>query len=162
MPRAEQGRGIAWRIDVNTARRLDSRLIDRIGGFIAPAMVTGWIAFMSQPSPILGFAIAFAIELGGGLLRALTFRIRIAAFALAMFPLAAAVVFHFAAGDWKRPLHLPGKPAVAHRLETIRFGATKILVEIRHGFSRLAGDCVHGSAGVESEPSEPLRNFSGD
>src|SRR5258707_3480387 len=52
------------------------------------------IAAVELPFPPLAFAVAVAVELGGGLLLVLGYRVRPVALALAVFSLATAVSFH--------------------------------------------------------------------
>jgi putative oxidoreductase len=52
------------------------------------------IAAVGLPSPPLAFAVAVAVELGGGLLLVLGYRVRPVALALAAFSLATAISFH--------------------------------------------------------------------
>lgn len=62
--------------------------------------ITGWegtVAFIAKaglPMPEVAVAIAIAIELGGGLLVLVGYRARLAALAIAIFCVAAALVFH--------------------------------------------------------------------
>jgi len=63
----------------------------KIGGF---AGTTGYIASKGLPLPELGAAIAIAVELGLGLLLLVGFKTRFAALAIALFTVAATVIFH--------------------------------------------------------------------
>ena len=63
----------------------------KIGGFERTAAN---IASKGLPLPEIGAAIAIAVELGGGLMLALGWKARCAALAIAVFTLAAAVLFH--------------------------------------------------------------------
>jgi len=63
----------------------------KIGGFERTAAN---IASKGLPLPEIGAAIAIAVELGGGLMLALGWKTRCAALAIAVFTLAAAVLFH--------------------------------------------------------------------
>src|SRR6202008_1486997 len=55
---------------------------------------TGMISAAGLPLPPLAFAVAVAVELGGGVLLIAGYRARGVAIALAVFSLAAAVSFH--------------------------------------------------------------------
>jgi len=63
----------------------------KIGGFERTAAN---IASKGLPLPEIGAAIAIAVELGGGLMLAVGWKARCAALAIAVFTLAAAVLFH--------------------------------------------------------------------
>ena len=54
----------------------------------------GYIASKGLPLPQIGAIIAIVVELGGGLLLAIGFKARWAALALAIFTLAAGILFH--------------------------------------------------------------------
>ena len=54
----------------------------------------GYIASKGLPLPQIGAVIAIVVELGGGLMLAIGFKARWAALALAIFTLAAAILFH--------------------------------------------------------------------
>jgi putative oxidoreductase len=54
----------------------------------------GYIASKGLPLPQVGAIIAIVVELGGGLLLAIGFKARWAALALAIFTLAAGILFH--------------------------------------------------------------------
>jgi putative oxidoreductase len=54
----------------------------------------GYIASKGLPLPQIGAIVAIVVELGGGLMLAIGFKARWAALALAIFTLAAAILFH--------------------------------------------------------------------
>src|SRR5436190_14867140 len=54
----------------------------------------GYIASKGLPLPQLGAIIAIVVELGGGILLAIGYKARWAALALAVFTLAAGILFH--------------------------------------------------------------------
>lgn len=54
----------------------------------------GYIASKGLPLPQLGAIIAIVVELGGGILLAVGFKARWAALAIALFTLAAGIMFH--------------------------------------------------------------------
>jgi putative oxidoreductase len=54
----------------------------------------GYIASKGLPLPQIGAIIAIVVELGGGIMLAIGFKARWAALALAIFTLAAAILFH--------------------------------------------------------------------
>src|SRR5690242_15151227 len=63
----------------------------KISGFEG---TVGYIASKNLPLPQLGAIIAIVVELGGGILLAIGYKARWAALALAVFTLAAGVLFH--------------------------------------------------------------------
>src|SRR5712671_6990397 len=63
------------------------------------------IAAVGLPSPPLAFAVAVAVELGGGLLLVLGYRVRPVALALAVFSLATAISFHSNFADQNQMIH---------------------------------------------------------
>src|SRR5258708_26255559 len=63
------------------------------------------IAAVGLPLPPLAFAVAVAVELGGGLLLVLGYRVRPVALALAAFSLATAVSFHSNFADQNQMIH---------------------------------------------------------
>ncbi|MEO8249378.1 MAG: DoxX family protein [Burkholderiales bacterium] len=65
--------------------------IGKIAGFAGTA---GYIASKGLPMPEAGAALAIAVEVIGGLALVLGFRARWAAIALAIFTLAAGIIFH--------------------------------------------------------------------
>ena len=63
----------------------------KIGGFEG---TVGYIASKGLPLPAIGAIVAILVELGGGLLLAIGFKARWAALAIAIFTLAAGILFH--------------------------------------------------------------------
>src|SRR5437660_4789957 len=68
-------------------------LVSGLGKLTSFGPTTAYIASVGLPLPQLGWAIAVILEVGGGLLLILGFRVREVAIALAVFTLAAAIVF---------------------------------------------------------------------
>src|SRR5260370_33790392 len=66
---------------------------------------TEMIAAVGLPLPPLAFAVAVAVELGGGLLLVLGYRVRPVALALAVFSLATAISFHSNFADQNQMIH---------------------------------------------------------
>lgn len=64
---------------------------NKIGGFQGTA---GYIASVGLPMPQLGVAVAIVVELGLGLLLLAGYRTRLSALVLALFTIAAGVIFH--------------------------------------------------------------------
>src|SRR5882724_5888458 len=69
-------------------------LITGIGKIAAPTAYLAYIASVGLPLPPLCYAIAIAIELGGGLLLVLGWQTRLVAAGLAAFTILTALVFH--------------------------------------------------------------------
>jgi putative oxidoreductase len=59
-----------------------------------PAGTIGYISSVGLPLPELGYAIALAAELGGGLLILVGYQTRLVALGMALFTIATAVFFH--------------------------------------------------------------------
>src|ERR1700752_4125669 len=76
-----------------------------LGKLGAYGPTTQMIAAVGLPVPPLAFAVAVAVELGGGLLLIAGFRTRLVAIAMALFTLATAVFFHANFGDQNQMIH---------------------------------------------------------
>jgi putative oxidoreductase len=82
------------------------------------------------PFPPLAYAAAVAVELGGGLLLILGYRVRLAALALAVFSLATAVSFHANFADQNQMINFLKNVMIAGGLLQIAaFGAGAISIE---------------------------------
>ena len=91
---------------------------------------TAMIAAAGLPAPPLAFAVAVAVELGGGMLLVLGYRARLAALALAVFSLAAAVSFHSNFADQNQMIHfLKNGMLAGGLLQSVAFGAGAISIE---------------------------------
>ena len=69
------------------------------GKLIAYATVVPYLAKLNLPMPQIAWAVAVAVELGGGLLILAGFRIRLVAPAMAVFCVATAFIVHYHPGD---------------------------------------------------------------
>ena len=76
--------------------------LSKLGAYSA---TTGMIGAVGLPFPPLAFAVAVAVELGGGLLLIAGYRARSVAAALALFSLATAVSFHANFADQNQMIH---------------------------------------------------------
>jgi putative oxidoreductase len=82
------------------------------------------------PFPPLAYAAAVAVELGGGVLLILGYRVRLAALALAVFSLATAVSFHANFADQNQMINFLKNVMIAGGLLQIAaFGAGAISIE---------------------------------
>src|ERR1700756_3584271 len=88
-------------------RRLIGRpfLVSGFDKLAAYGATTAYIGSVGLPMAPLGWAIAVAFEIGGGLLLVLGFRAREVAIGLAVFTLAAAVFFHRNFADQNQMIH---------------------------------------------------------
>jgi putative oxidoreductase len=91
---------------------------------------TAMIAGAGLPFPPLAFVVAVIVELGGGLLVVLGYRVRPAAIAMAVFSLATAVSFHNNFADQNQMIHfLKDVMLTGGLLQIAGFGAGAISIE---------------------------------
>src|SRR5690242_13758906 len=76
-----------------------------LGKLAAYDATTGMISAAGLPFPPLAFAVAVAVELGGGVLLIAGYRVRVVAIAMAVFALATAVSFHNDFADQDQMIH---------------------------------------------------------
>jgi putative oxidoreductase len=89
------------------------------------------------PLPPLAFAVAVAIELGGGLLLVAGFRVRLVAIAMALFSLATAVSFHSNFADQNQMFHfLKNIMLTGGLLQIVAFGAGALSIDNRTSKTR--------------------------
>lgn len=97
-----------------------------------PTGTIGYIASAGLPAPSLGYAIALAVELGGGLLLVLGYRTRIVATILALFALATAIGFHRDFADQNQFIHFFKNMAMAGGLlQVAAFGGGALSFDAR-------------------------------
>ncbi|MFC3714096.1 DoxX family protein [Sphingoaurantiacus capsulatus] len=97
-----------------------------------PAGTIGYIAATGLPLPELGFVLAVAVEVIGGLLLVLGYRTRLVAAGLAAFSIATAVFFHSALGDQNQFIHFFKNLAMAGGLlQVVAFGAGRFSLDAR-------------------------------
>jgi putative oxidoreductase len=95
--------------------------LSKLGAYSA---TTGMISAVGLPFPPLAFAVAVAVELGGGLLLIAGYRARYVAAALAVFTLAAAISFHSNFADQNEMIHfLKNVMMTGGLLQIVAFGA---------------------------------------
>ena len=110
------------------------------GKLAAYGPTTELIRAVGLPFPLLAFAVAVAVELGGGLLLIAGFRTRWVAAALALFSIATAVSFHSNFADQNQMIHfLKNVMMAGGLLQIAAFGAGAISIDNRrvkhHGVS---------------------------
>jgi putative oxidoreductase len=100
---------------------------------------TAKIGAVGLPVPPLAFAVAVAVELGGGLLLIAGFQVRLIAIALALFCLVAGVSFHSNFADQNQMIHfLKNIMIVGGLLQIAAFGAGAISIDNRLSKNREA------------------------
>jgi putative oxidoreductase len=101
-----------------------------LGKLTAYGPTTAMIAAVGLPLPPLAYAVAVAVELGGGVLLVLGYRVRPVALALAVFSLATAVSFHSNFANQNQMIHFLKNVMMAGGLFQIAaFGAGAISIE---------------------------------
>jgi len=80
-------------------------LLSGLSKLADPAGTQAYIGSVGLPLPIVGYIAAIVVEIGGGALLLLGYRTKLAATALALFTVAAAVLFHHAFGDQNQFIH---------------------------------------------------------
>jgi putative oxidoreductase len=93
---------------------------------------TAMIGAVGLPVPPLAYAVAVAVELGGGLLLIAGLQTRIVAIALALFSLATALSFHSNFADQNQMIHfLKNVMMVGGLLQVVAFGAGSFSLDSR-------------------------------
>lgn len=99
-------------------------IISGFGKLMAPAGTIGYIASVGLPFASIAFAVAVAVELGGGLLLVAGFKTRHVAAILALFSVVTAFAFHGNVSDQNQMIHLLKNIAMAGGLlQVVAFGA---------------------------------------
>jgi putative oxidoreductase len=94
-----------------------------LGKLAAYGSTTAMIGAVGLPFPPLAYVVAVAVELGGGLLLILGYRVRPVALALAVFCVATAVSFHSNFADQNQMIHFLENVMIAGGLLQIGAGA---------------------------------------
>jgi putative oxidoreductase len=103
-----------------------------LGKVAAYGATTGMISAAGLPVPPLAFAVAVAVELGGGVLLIAGYRTRVVAMALAVFALATAVSFHNNFADQNQMIHfLKNVMMAGGLLQIVTFGAGALSIDSR-------------------------------
>src|SRR3984893_9455865 len=113
-----------------------------LGKLAAYGPTTAMIGAVGLPLPPLAYAVAVAVELGGGLLLIAGFRARPVAIALVLFSLATAVSFHSNFADQNQMIHfLKNVMLAGGLLQIAAFGAGALSIDNRAcGGGRPPGD----------------------
>jgi putative oxidoreductase len=107
------------------------------GKLAAYGHTTAMIAAVGLPVPPLAYAVAVAIELGGGLLLVAGYQARYVAIVLALFAIATAVSFHSNFADQNQMIHfLKNVMMAGGLLQIAAFGAGAISLDNRLSKSR--------------------------
>ena len=103
-----------------------------LGKLATYGATTGMISAAGLPLPPLAFALAVAVELGGGLLLVAGYHARTVAAVLAIFALATAVSFHNNFADQNQTIHfLKNVMMAGGLLQIVAFGAGALSVDNR-------------------------------
>ena len=110
-----------------------------LGKLFAYHTTVGYISAVGLPLPQLGWLIALAVELGGGTLLLLGYRVRPVAVVLAVFALATAVFFHRNFADQNQMINfLKNIMILGGLLQVVYFGAGPLSLDARTA-ARTAG-----------------------
>jgi len=108
-------------------------LLSGVGKLAAYERVVGMISAAGLPLAPLGWGIAIVVEIGGGLLMIAGFRVRLAAYVMAAFTLAAAVFFHRNFSDPNQMIHfLKNIVIIGGLLSIAYFGAGPLSLDNRN------------------------------
>jgi putative oxidoreductase len=88
-------------------------LISGLSKLGAAAATTGYIASAGLPLPGVVYAITLLVEIGGGLLLLIGFQAKPVALVLALFSVAAAILFHKNFADQNQAIHFVKNLAIA-------------------------------------------------
>lgn len=100
---------------------------------------THMIEAAGLPAPVLAFAVAVAVELGGGLLLIAGWQTRLVALALVLFSFATAVSFHSNFADQDQMIHFLKNIMIAGGLlQIVAFGAGAFSLDNRGAATNLA------------------------
>jgi putative oxidoreductase len=109
-------------------------LLSGLSKLAAPSFTVGDIASAGLPLPWIGYGIAVAVEIGGGLGLIVGYQTRVAAALLAEFSIAAALAFHNHFADQNQFIHFFKNVAMAGGLlQVVAFGAGRFSLDARRG-----------------------------
>jgi putative oxidoreductase len=105
-------------------------LMSGLSKLAAPAATIGYIGSVGLPLPTLGYVIALAAEIGGGLMLLVGFQTRLTAALLAVFTIAAAIFFHNNFADQNTMIHfLKNIMVTGGLLQIAAIGATSLSLD---------------------------------
>ena len=114
-----------------------------LGKLAAYGATTAMIGAAGMPFPPLAYAVAVAVELGGGVLLVAGYQARVVAIALAVFSLAAAVSFHNNFADQNQMIHfLKNVMMAGGLLQIAAFGAGALSVDNRRKNGELSSSAA--------------------
>ncbi|OSZ66278.1 LysR family transcriptional regulator [Sphingomonas sp. IBVSS2] len=114
-------------------------LISGLGKIADPVATQGYIAATGLPAPMLGYALAVAVEAIGGVLLVIGYRTRLVALGLALFSIATAIFFHGNFADQNQMIHFLKNFAIAGGLlQIIAFGGGAWSMDARLGARRVS------------------------
>jgi putative oxidoreductase len=114
-----------------------------LGKLAAYGATTAMIGAAGLPFPPLAYAVAVAVELGGGVLLVAGYHTRSVAIALAVFSLAAAVSFHSNFADQNQMIHfLKNVMMAGGLLQIAAFGAGALSVDNRRKNGELSSSAA--------------------
>jgi putative oxidoreductase len=120
-------------------------LMSGLGKLAGYGATTAYISSVGLPLAPLGWAIAVAFEVGGGLLLILGFHVRPVASGMALFTLATAIFFHHNFADQNQMIHfLKNVMIIGGLLQIAHFGAGHYSMDARR--SHDPGDAVSAAA----------------
>ena len=109
-------------------------LLSGLGKVAAPAATQGYISATGLPAPVLAYFGSTAVELIGGVLLIVGFRVRAVAVGMAVFTLLTAVFFHRDFADQNQMIHfLKNIAIVGGLLQVAAFGAGRFALDRRTG-----------------------------
>jgi putative oxidoreductase len=117
--------------------------LGKLGAYTA---TTALIGSAGLPLPPLAYAVAVAVELGGGLLLIAGYQARAVGLALAVFSIATAIAFHSNFADQNQMIHfLKNVMMAGGLLQIAAFGAGALSIDNRaKGTASYAGATVTG------------------
>jgi putative oxidoreductase len=119
-------------------------LLSGIGKLAAPAATQAYIAAMGLPAPTLAYFGSTAVELIGGVLLIVGFRVRAVAVGMAVFTLLTAAFFHRDFADQNQMIHFWKNIAVmGGLLQVAAFGAGRFALDRLLGRTETAADAGH-------------------
>ena len=105
-------------------------MMSGLGKLTAHAATVGYISSVGLPLPELGWVIAIAVELIGGVLLICGFRARTVALILVLFALATAICFHRNFADQNQMIHfLKNVMLAGGLLQIVYFGAGPMSID---------------------------------